>query len=309
MKKFLSICSVILILSLVMTMNVTTIVGSAINDQVATIYAETVSANNGDTVKVNIGFRNNPGITTFRFNVSYDENALELNETKSVGFTNITYGPKQSPLSLMWNDSINDNNKTNGTVCELTFKIKNGEQGKKYSIDIGYDSGDILNYDLEDVDFAVENGYIEIPGIECKHESTHTEIIKQATCLEEGQEDTICNVCSEIISSKVITKIAHSFDDGVETTEPTCADSGVKTYTCKVCGETKTEVIPPKGDDFDDGVVTIKPTCTEDGVKTYTCKNCSETKTESVPALGHDYDSGKVTKEPTCEEKGEMTFT
>ena len=62
MKKFLSICSVILILSLVMTMNVTTIVGSAINDQVATIYAETVSANNGDTVKVNIGFRNNPGI-------------------------------------------------------------------------------------------------------------------------------------------------------------------------------------------------------------------------------------------------------
>ena len=38
---------------------------------------------------------------------------------------------------------------------------------------------------------------------------------------------------------------------------------------------------------WDDGVVTTEPTCTEKGVKTYTCSKCSKTKTEELPALGH----------------------
>ncbi|MEG1779642.1 MAG: hypothetical protein RR263_06015, partial [Oscillospiraceae bacterium] len=35
----------------------------------------------------------------------------------------------------------------------------------------------------------------------------------------------------------------HTWDDGVVTTKPTAANEGVKTYTCTVCGETKTESI------------------------------------------------------------------
>jgi len=35
----------------------------------------------------------------------------------------------------------------------------------------------------------------------------------------------------------------HTWDDGVVTTEPTVDAEGVKTYTCSVCGETKTEPI------------------------------------------------------------------
>lgn len=36
----------------------------------------------------------------------------------------------------------------------------------------------------------------------------------------------------------------HTWDNGVVTTEPTAEKEGVKTYTCKVCNETKTETIP-----------------------------------------------------------------
>lgn len=36
----------------------------------------------------------------------------------------------------------------------------------------------------------------------------------------------------------------HSWDNGVVTVEPTADHEGVKTYTCSVCGETKTESIP-----------------------------------------------------------------
>ena len=43
---------------------------------------------------------------------------------------------------------------------------------------------------------------------------------------------------------------------------------------------------------FDEGKVTTEPTCTEKGVKTFTC-SCGETKTEEIPALGHDFAHGR----------------
>ena len=40
---------------------------------------------------------------------------------------------------------------------------------------------------------------------------------------------------------------------------------------------------------WDDGQVTTAATCTENGVMTYTCTMCSDTKTEVIPATGHAY--------------------
>lgn len=39
----------------------------------------------------------------------------------------------------------------------------------------------------------------------------------------------------------------HTWDDGVVTQKPTAAEPGVKTYTCTVCGQTRTEAIPATG--------------------------------------------------------------
>ena len=94
----------------------------------------------------------------------------------------------------------------------------------------------------------------------------------------------------------------HTWDDGKVTTEPTCTKAGVKTYTCTVCKETKTEAIAALGHKWDDGKVTTEPTCTKAGVKTYTCTVCKETKTEAVAALGH-VDADKDNKCDRCGEK------
>lgn len=40
---------------------------------------------------------------------------------------------------------------------------------------------------------------------------------------------------------------------------------------------------------YNSGVVTKEPTCTNTGVKTYTCVNNDDSYTETIPALGHDY--------------------
>ena len=104
--------------------------------------------------------------------------------------------------------------------------------------------------------------------------------------------------------------LTHSWDNGVVTTEPTCTEKGVKTYTCQTCQYTKTEEIPmtdhqwtnwrPNDDGthtracrcnaneiddctYDNGVVTIEPTHTSKGIKTFTCTVCGHTYTEDIP--------------------------
>ena len=73
------------------------------------------------------------------------------------------------------------------------------------------------------------------------------------------------------------------------TTEPTATTPGVRTYTCTVCGEVKTETIPATGahtHKWDAGKVTTEPTATTPGVRTYTCTICGATRTETIPATG-----------------------
>ena len=95
----------------------------------------------------------------------------------------------------------------------------------------------------------------------------------------------------------------HTWDEGVVTTEPTCTEKGVKTFTCTVCKTTKTEEIAATGvHTWDDGKVTTEPTCTEAGVETYTCTVCKETKTEELATLGH-IDENKDNRCDRCGEK------
>ncbi len=49
----------------------------------------------------------------------------------------------------------------------------------------------------------------------------------------------------------------HTWDEGEETTPATCTVDGSRTYTCTVCGETKTETIPATGHEYDDSGICI----------------------------------------------------
>ncbi|MCD7881157.1 MAG: hypothetical protein LUG47_05755, partial [Clostridiales bacterium] len=77
--------------------------------------------------------------------------------------------------------------------------------------------------------------------------------------------------------------------------EPTCTEEGVMTYTCTVCGETKTEAIPAIGHTWDEGVVTTEPTTEAEGTMTYTCSVCGETYTESIAALESEQEDADET--------------
>lgn len=117
-----------------------------------------------------------------------------------------------------------------------------------------------------------------------------TENTVPATCGEAGRVDTICSNCGEVVSTKEIPATgAHTWDNGTVTTEPTETTPGVRTFTCAVCGATRTETIPATGAHthvWDNGTVTIAPTETTPGVRTYICTVCGQTKNEIIPATG-----------------------
>ena len=77
----------------------------------------------------------------------------------------------------------------------------------------------------------------------------------EATCKSVGSRSRHCIRCEEKTEITEIPKSGHAWDDGKITKEATETAEGVKTYSCKVCGVTRTETIPKK-----DAVTTQQPT-------------------------------------------------
>lgn len=177
----------------------------------------------------------------------------------------------------------------------------------------------------------------------------HIKEVVAPTCTSEGYTIYECNeVPGLTYKGEYTAKLPHSWDGGVVTKAATIYEKGVKTFTCTVCGETRTEdikvldktwhkgqTVAPTcteqgytvyicdqdknltekrdytaalGHDYDNGVVTTPATCTTEGVMTYTCTRDGATKTETIPALGHKWDDGTITTAPTCETEGEKTY-
>ena len=146
----------------------------------------------------------------------------------------------------------------------------------------------------------------------------HTEIRnkKEATCKETGYSgDTWCKDCGKkILSGQAIAKTEdHSWNQGEITKEPTCKEEGEKTFTCSICGNTKTEKVSTTDHQHMEIRNQKNPTCKEAGYSgdTY-CADCG-VKILSGQTIAktknHNWDGGVITTEPTCTERGEKTFT
>ena len=154
---------------------------------------------------------------------------------------------------------------------------------------------------------------VEQQKIDAKGHTEETIPGKAPTCTETGLTDGVrCSVCGVVLTPQSeIPATGHSWDEGKVTTAATCENAGVKTYTCTVCQETKTEAITATG--HTSVSVPGKPaTCTETGLTAGTkCSVCDAILSgmEEIPATGHNWNVGEITTAPTCEDKGVMTYT
>ena len=132
------------------------------------------------------------------------------------------------------------------------------------------------------------------------------------TCGKDGYIDYICMVgkCGATFRHTLPATGQHTWNEGVVTRKPTCTEKGVRTFTCSVCHNIRTEDIPTTGEHQWKLLSTTAATCGQDGTVTYQCEVCNETKTETLNATGqHSYGAGVVTKAATCAEPGIMTYT
>ncbi len=183
---------------------------------------------------------------------------------------------------------------------------------------------------------------------------------KASTCEVQGNNAyykcTRCNKYYKDANGTTVTTVAAetlplascTWNSGTVTTQPTCTGTGIKTYTCTVCGKTKTETVAAKGHSAGAAATcTTAQTCTTCGVTInaklghsmqaiaakastcevqgnnayYKCTRCNKyykdangttvttVAAETLPLITCSWDNGVVTKEPTTSETGIKTYT
>ena len=169
---------------------------------------------------------------------------------------------------------------SNGNVNIPTHTMANGTyidqiSGNTFTVSNGRISGKISH----------QCGYAVVYNA-CAH-SWSTTVTKAATCTKAGVKTLTCSNCGDT-KTETIAALGHNYVNGV----------------CSNCGQNE----PCTSHVWNSGSVTTAATCTKSGIKTYTCTNCGNTKTETIAALGHNYVSGTCSRCGDEENKDTMTI-
>ena len=141
---------------------------------------------------------------------------------------------------------------------------------------------------------------------ETGHQHKEVRNKKDATCTAKGYTgDTWCTDCNTVVETgKETPALGHDFKE-TGRTEATCKDTGLVTYKCSRCGETKTDVLEKTDKHtWNDGKIIVAPKCETAGTIRYTCTVCSVTKDETVEATGHQHTVVRNQSAATCTTNG-----
>ena len=217
--------------------------------------ASTVSNSGDGLYTLTVSLKNNPGIVSIRYDLSWDAAKFDLvkavyaegNVLKDLPLTappawkpaDGSFDPSKTlnnPATFYFKDfTTEDNSMGDGDVMVYTFQLKAGvAEGETADFDVNLTAaGSSLQKDMTKINWTADKLTVEV--IACEHEWV------DPTCTEDGY-------CSK----------------------------------CQAVGE------PALGHDWVAGTV-VPATCTADGYTNYACSRCGATKTDDVTtALGHD---------------------
>lgn len=101
-----------------------------------------------------------------------------------------------------------------------------------------------------------------------------------------GVRTFTCRGCDQTRTEAIPATGAHDYQF-TKNVAPTCTDGGYDLYTCSGCGATeRRNLTDAAGHKWDGGTVTTAPTETTPGVRTFTCTVCSQARTEAIHATG-----------------------
>ena len=160
-------------------------------------------------------------------------------------------------------------------------------------------------------------------------------VTTEATCVVDGKEESKCETCGYVRSTKILKAPGHRYVDTI--LEPaTCAKEGRMQRICSVCGDEVVETIEKEQHTWDSykaddnyhwkacsicGVeqttkknhtyveeILEEATCTTSGKSRFTCSVCQHSY-EKVTTKSHNYVSNGDYVDPTCTSYGHHTET
>ena len=98
------------------------------------------------------------------------------------------------------------------------------------------------------------------------------------------EADQKCSRCDAVIDGAAIPALGHDWGEWAQTKAPTCTGNGEEQRVCRNDETHKEAwEVAALGHKWDAGKVTKEATAAAEGVRTFTCTVCGETKTEPIP--------------------------
>lgn len=317
MKK--RILAFILSLTMILTMSAVSMSAVAQTGN-GEITLESVVAENGESVSMNVVFQNNPGIWGMDLRISYDKSALTLTSVENGDFfqdAEWTKGNLNADVYILsYEASALENITTSsGTLATLNFKVSDTAVAGDYTVTASYSAGDIINVSFDDINPSITNGKITVKSkpVSAAGVSLNTETLSLLT----GESETlVATVKPDDATNKAVTW--ESSDTSIATVDEngkvTAVKKGVATITVKTadggftdactvtvdCSHLSTTVVPA-----------VSSTCIEHGHAEYTvCDDCGVVVAGSdaeLPFAPHNYveqvDAKYLVSAATCVDK------
>lgn len=243
--------------------------------------ASKTTANRGDEITFTVSVSEFADCKSGSIEMSYDTDVFEFVSGKILLSGTIMADMNSSDGIFTYDDPWN----ISGNIAEFTLKVKS---------DAAYAASSVsVNVTLNRTDSGSNSTSVTVA---CKHTYDNS-------C------DTVCNDCGAERS------ITHSWDSGKVTKEATCTTEGVKTYSCTVCGETKTEAITKTAHKYDNKCDTDCNICGEKRTVTHTydtawstdgtshwhvCKICGKVKDKAAHTPGAEATEWKAQTCTVC---------
>ena len=83
-----------------------------------------------------------------------------------------------------------------------------------------------------------------------------------------------------------------------KTTPASCTQDGTQSFTCSICGDNFSNILPKTNHSYKTETVT-EPTCSVMGVQKTSCQNCNYFYTPIIRELYHLYEEGFINMPPS----------
>ena len=127
----------------------------------------------------------------------------------------------------------------------------------------------------------------ETEGEKLGHKVDVWELVKDATCAEEGSEKGVCMRCGKE-QTRTLDLLAHDFGDWKTTEKASCTQEGKEVRVCKVCGAEEESKIDKLDHVESDWSIEEEATYTDSGVRVKKCKVCGEELVRETYSLAKD---------------------